>query len=454
MIIGGWLKNGLPTGELKKPKPVEFSADLPAIIKAIKKADLDPTEAISIVSTLRERDLIDFGITKAGPGKQKFITFLRVFWDIKESPYLRDKLAHGHKITKRYCMSACQMIEKHWQPYFGDSKKINEIERSELRDFSLFLHKNGLASSTLNNIMIIGTSALKWAHTEGMITSDPTLGLSIFTGDKVSRDILSEAETEAVFESKWADKRAYIAALLSLTTGLRSGEIRALRRSDICETTLTASHSWNDTEGLKCPKNGDARIVPLLPEIHSFHFQLLKETPHQKIADPFIFYSADYDKPCSSELFRRNFKRACENISKLPPGWVVYPEKAKGKGPLWASICERNSPWSEPEPFKDEKLYESSYRAIYCRNQTRPPMPLFIDLEKRKLDFHSFRHAFATRMAERMEADKVAKVAWHRSKAAAQIYQGHITDRILNEMGNEIAQEFKNILQFHAEKGA
>ncbi|WP_411048457.1 tyrosine-type recombinase/integrase [Treponema primitia] len=38
-------------------------------------------------------------------------------------------------------------------------------------------------------------------------------------------------------------------------------------------------------------------------------------------------------------------------------------------------------------------------------------------------DFHSFRHLFATRMAERMEGDKVAKVTGHRSKAAAKIYQ-------------------------------
>jgi site-specific recombinase XerD len=99
-----------------------------------------------------------------------------------------------------------QMIDKHWQVFFGNAKAVNDISRSELRDFSLLLHGNGLASSTINNIMIAGTSALRWAHTEGIIASDPTLGLSTFTVGKVSRDILSEGETEALFKIEWAAK--------------------------------------------------------------------------------------------------------------------------------------------------------------------------------------------------------------------------------------------------------
>jgi hypothetical protein len=68
-----WLKTGVPTGRKHKVKSVELAADLPAILKAIRKADLDTEGAMSIVSALRERELIDFGITKSGPGREKFI---------------------------------------------------------------------------------------------------------------------------------------------------------------------------------------------------------------------------------------------------------------------------------------------------------------------------------------------------------------------------------------------
>jgi integrase len=128
------------------------------------------------------------------------------------------------------------------------------------------------------------------------------------------------------FKVARTERRAYIAALLSLATDIRSGEIRALRRAD--------------TEGLKRPKNGEPRRVP--------------------------------------------------------------------QG---------------------------------------------IEIGDRRIDFHSFRHIFAGRMANRMAADKVAKVTGHRSKAAAKIYQDHVTARILSEAGVEAAQEFENIMEF-AKRGA
>jgi hypothetical protein len=51
-------------------------------------------------------------------------------------------------------------------------------------------------------------------------------------------------------------------------------------------------------------------------------------------------------------------------------------------------------------------------------------------------------------MAERIEGNKVAKITGHKSEAAAKVYQGHITARILSEMGSETASEFRSILQY------
>jgi len=368
----------------------ETPGDLSYILGAIKEADLDQSDALSIVNALRERDLIDFSVKGTGPERKKLIPFLLQFWDMKVSPYLRDKTAHGRKITVSYCRAAIQKIRRHWQPHFGNKVTINDITRSDLREFSLFLKEKGLACNTVNNIMIIGSTALKWAHIEGMIRSDPSAGLTSFTGDKINRDILTAEETEALFKISWGEKRAYIAALLSLTTGLRSGEIRALRKNDIGDGMLHIMHSWNNVEGLKSPKNGESRVVPLLPQVRNMLLQLLQETPHREAENPFVFYSGDPHRPCSANLFLRYFRHACRTLT------------------------------------------------IYT--------PFFIDFEKRKLDFHSFRHSFSTRMAERMEGHKVAKITGHRSEAAARIYQWHITARILSEMENATAQEFKNIL--------
>ena len=368
----------------------ETTNDLSYILGAIKKADLDQSGATLIVNALRERGLIDLSAARTEPEREKLIPFLLRFWNMEVSPYLRDKAAHGRKITLSYCRAAIQKVRCHWQPRFGNEITINDITRSALREFSLFLREKGLACNTVNNIMMVGTTALKWAYLEEIIESNPSAGLTSFTGDKIPRDILTEEETEALFKIKWRDKRSYTAALLSLTTGLRSGEIRALRKNDIDGGILHITHSWNNCEGLKCPKNGEGRVVPLLPQVRAMLLQLLQETPHREANNPFVFYSRSPHKPCSANLFLRCFRRTCRILTACTPH--------------------------------------------------------HIDFEKRKLDFHSFRHSFSTRMAERMEGNKVAKITGHRSEAAARIYQWHVTARVLSEMETATAQEFKNIL--------
>jgi integrase len=87
--------------------------------------------------------------------------------------------------------------------------------------------------------MIAGTTPLRRAFAEGIIPGDPAAGRMTFTGDKVSRDILTEEETEALFRADWQDKRAYAATLVSLSTGIRTGEVRAIRRDSIGEAEGT-----------------------------------------------------------------------------------------------------------------------------------------------------------------------------------------------------------------------
>jgi integrase len=461
LVVAEWLKSGVPTGHKRQPKPVELAADLPAILKAIKTADLDTEGAMTIVSALRERDLVDFGITKSGPGREKFIRFLLRFWDSECSPYLKDKFAHGHRITKKYCRNAIQMIERHWRPYFGDTVALNGIARKDLREFAIALHDKGLASATINNIMIMGSSPLRWAHIEGMIPTDPTVGLTTFTGEGKSRDILTEEEIETLFRVKWQDKRAYIAALVSLTTGIRSGEVRALRRDSILGDILDISWNWNDTEGLKCPKNGEPRRAPLLPEIKDLLLGLLAESPWIDQDNPFVFYGEKPDRPCSAELFRRNLHRAIEATKNTPLDWYEAPPA--GEGRLWMIRGEKDAwgklqeEWSEPEPVSDVmepgKTEKGFIVHLYRRMEGKPDKPEGIKIGSRKVDFHSFRHIYATRMADRMTADKVAKVTGHHSKAAAKIYQDHLTAKILKEAGSEAAQEFGNVLEF-IKKGA
>jgi hypothetical protein len=101
--VAAWLQSGIPTGRKRKPRPLEIAATLDGIIKSIKKTDLNPDGALRIVAVLKERNLIDFTVVKAGNGTVLFNDFLKSFWDFDTSPYVREKLAHRYSIGRRHC---------------------------------------------------------------------------------------------------------------------------------------------------------------------------------------------------------------------------------------------------------------------------------------------------------------------------------------------------------------
>jgi len=291
-------------------------------------------------------------------------------------------------------------VHAFYDNYFQD-RPLNSITRQDLKAFSLFLTEKRerpegyrgrfsekLSLSYVNRIMIAGTTALSWAYREGHIPADPTDGLMRFSGTPEKRGTLTPLEAQALFAAQWKDKRAYAASLLACTTGMRSGEVLALKLEDIETRILNIRHSWSYYDGLKTPKNGEARKVPLLPEVREKLLELAKENPYGP--DGFIFYGSLADKPIDGSV-----------------------------------------------------LLDGLYDAL---------AGIGIDAMARGVVFHSWRHYYAARMADRMTADQVSRVTGHKSRAVFDAYSDHITEENLEEVGRVGAEVFGNILQFR--KGA
>ena len=381
--IAEWLKSGIPTGRVRKPRTIEAAVRIENILRGIRKADLNSDDALRIVQALKERGLIEISAVKTGKGSVLFTEFLENFWDYEASPYIREKLAHGHSIGKRHCYECMSRFNRYWEPVF-QSRSLNSITRQDLKDFSLSLAENGLAPASINKIMAVGTTCLSWAFREGLIAMDPTVGLVNFSGESKKRGVLTSLEAHALFASQWKDKRAYIASLLACTTGMRAGEVLALKQEDIEERTLNIRHSWSSYDGLKTPKNGETRRVPLLQEVRGKLLELIRDNPHGP--EGFIFYGSLEDKPLDRSVLLDGLQEALAEIG--------------------------------------------------------------IDAQERGIVFHSWRHYYAARMADRMTADQVSRVTGHKSRAVYEAYADHITAENLEEVGRVGAEVFGNLLQF------
>jgi integrase len=330
--VSNWLRDGLPPNRRRgnRPRLIETETTLQTILKAIAKADtLDADAALEIVKALRERGLINTPAVKAGPGNVDFIGFIEKFWSYDESPYVREKLAHGQKIGRRHCEEMLNRIRLYWVPAFTN-KKLNAITRNDLREFSLRLsgarikpeHYKGrfvekLSASAINKILIAGSTALNWAYHNELIPHSPAESLRKFSGTSKKRGILTPSEAAEVFAVSWLDKRAYVGNLLAMTCGLRSGEVLALRKSDIGTDglTLNISHSWGRADGLKCPKNGEERRTPLLPGVRDALADLAGENPWGQ-DDGFLFYStAKPDVPMDCKFLLDGLRAAIEAVN-------------------------------------------------------------------------------------------------------------------------------------------
>ena len=94
-----------------------------------------------------------------------------------------------------------------------------------------------------------------------MIDKDPTRGHIMFSGDERRREILTPTVVAAAFRAVWNDDRVKLANMLAAVTGMRNGEILALRFKDLGADCSYVQCSWNKADGMKPPKNNETRTV-------------------------------------------------------------------------------------------------------------------------------------------------------------------------------------------------
>jgi hypothetical protein len=172
--VADWVKNGIPVARRSdKSNNVRYSpnvvCDLEMILKSIKKADIDSAGAMNIVSALKQMGLVNFNVCEGNEGNINFLDFISDFWDYDNSHYVKDKLAHGHSVTRGYTKKMAGRIRYSLSDFEG--RTLSSITRSDLKNFSIALCDNypTLRGGTINEIMKAALIPLTYAFREGLI---------------------------------------------------------------------------------------------------------------------------------------------------------------------------------------------------------------------------------------------------------------------------------------------
>jgi len=296
-VAFAWLRDGIP----KKNEALKVQ-DLSLIDVARKIKTVGEVE--NLLSELRRLGWVKSFILKETPQAEDFISFLTTFWDWDTSPYIKEKLRKNHGIHKLHCLKQKQGITMYWQPFFN-RRFLGDITAADIDAFISHIGDMPVSAARKNVVIKAGTKPLRWAFSKGKIDKDPTRGHIMFSGEEHKREILNPTAAAAAFRVTWKDERAKLANMLAAVTGMRSGEILALRFQDIGKDCLYIRGSWNRADKIKPPKNNKVRTVELpFPDLIYGLIEQAKQNPWGASPDSFVFWSdMKRDIPMCGRLF-------------------------------------------------------------------------------------------------------------------------------------------------------
>jgi integrase len=172
-------------------------------------------------------------------------------------------------------------LENHIYPVFGTTP-INEIKRKDLKSFFDKLLSNGVATNTVALIRSPISGVLSHALDSELIETNPIVGLKLIQ-KKTQLDIepLSKDDVGRLLVAAQAyNKGAYYSTILcALMTGMRIGEVRALKWNDVdFENRLIEVKRSCRRGRITKPKSGKIRRVDMSPHLA----KVLRELKHKQ----------------------------------------------------------------------------------------------------------------------------------------------------------------------------
>lgn len=218
------------------------------------------------------------------------------FWDW-DATYARGRRARGKTLSRGTLDTAESNTRNHILPRWGHLR-VTEITTAEIDTWILGLQEEkNLSSATVNKILQNFRTLLDGAVGHGMIRFNPAKAVEPLSERHKERGVLTDEEIRGllVWPGPFNDHRLYTINLLAFSTGMRMGEARGLLVDDVKDDHILIQHSWEQGYGIKPPKYGRSRAVPI-PVVAQ---EALREVMDFFTPETLVFYGRDKSTPLS-----------------------------------------------------------------------------------------------------------------------------------------------------------
>jgi integrase len=204
-------------------------------------------------------------------------------------------------------------LDRYILPTFG-KKRLAELTRPAIRDWLVTLP---LSNQTKNHILYTFKILLQEAEAEKLIRSDPLATAKRFGSDVRARDIFTMDDLRLLFPKAhkkllevWKTEKYAAIFMVMATTGIRSGEARALAwRHLLPGGWLHVERAVKRNGEIGTTKTGTVRVIALPARTREELARWREESPFKE-PNHLIFYGADSDTPLHVETLTHFFPGA------------------------------------------------------------------------------------------------------------------------------------------------
>lgn len=233
------------------------------------------------IETRRKAEQIEFDLKRelARLKEQR----VHLYWDewLEECLNLM-KVSYRPSTVYSYETTVRKWLREVWQ-----GRELREITKSDVHE--LIFETISLEDATMHTrkyVLKIVKRIFQMAMDHGKLDRNPCNGLAVKVPE-AEKKVLTNSEVEIFLrEAKVTNHRFYPVWTVALFTGMRSGELYALKWSDVDleSRTISVSRSWSSKNGTTSTKNQKSRIVPISEELLAF----LKELKLERGAENFV----------------------------------------------------------------------------------------------------------------------------------------------------------------------
>jgi integrase len=269
---------------------------------------------------------LDEGLLFGKKTPTTFFDYLALFFDWENSPYVEKRnLLDPGSLSPDYIGTRRNLISNHVLPIIHHDLLLSAVTSRYLEQLQLSLVKNGnISHATVNICMQAVSMAVHEAQRAGMLDASVSPSIRPLKCTHKMRGILSEEELSEFMQylKQSGEKRIYLACLLSLLTGMRSGELRGLHTSSISPGLITVEFAYADRAGLKEPKGKKIRLVPCPAFLCEELLILSHSNPFFQSSD-LVFWSKRNGSYVSSHYFSEKLQDELVNSKVLGKEEIV-----------------------------------------------------------------------------------------------------------------------------------